>query len=183
MNRVQLIEYLIKEHGLTTKDRSRHYIYKRSYLYHELRKLDFTLEDIGEMFGGKHYATVLHGIRQHEDLERIGYADYALATKQLKDFLDGAELPYYDFDIPNLKEDVIKAGTFAQFKRIQRHLKLGKYDEPTLIPNLEEKLGIYEKTSTFVGDRAADTSQANQEPGEGGLLCAQIIGNQQAGNS
>jgi hypothetical protein len=177
MNRVQLIEYLIKEHGLTTKDRSRHYIYKRSYLYYELRKLDFTLEDIGVMFGGKHYATVLHGIRQHEDLHRFGYADYALATKQLRDFLDGAELPYYSVDTPDLKQEILKAKTFAQFKRIQRYIKLGKYEEPTLKPNLEEKFGIYEKTSTFVGDRAADTCQSNQEPREGGLLCAQVIGN------
>lgn len=162
MNRVQLIEYLIKELGLTTKNRSRNYIYKRSYLYYELRKLNFTLEDIGEMFGGKHYATVLHGIRQHKDLERIGYADYVLATKQIKDFLDGAELPYCDFDTPNLKEDVINAKTFAQFKRIQRHLKLGKYDDPTLMPNLEDnKVEYLRKTSTFVGDRAANTGETN----------------------
>jgi len=127
MNRVQLIEYLIKEHGLTTKDRSRNYIYKRYYLYNELRQLEYTLEDIGMMFGGKHYATVLHGLRQHEDLHRFGYADYALATKQLRDFLDGAELPYYD-DSPDLVKDVLKAKTYTQFKKIQRHIKLGKYE-------------------------------------------------------
>jgi hypothetical protein len=138
MSRVQLIEYLIEEHGLATKNRSRNYIYKRSYLYHELRKLDFTLEDIGEMFGGRHYATVLHGIRQHEDLHRLGYADYSLATKQLRDFLDGAKIPYYSIDKPDLKKDVLNIKTFAQLKRIQRHLKLGKYDEPTLMPNLED---------------------------------------------
>lgn len=127
MNRLQLIEQLIKEHGLANKGRSRGIVYKRYYLYNELRALHFTLEDIGAMFGGKHYATVLHGLRQHEDLKR--YADYTICTKNLKEFLDGKQESYYTIEIPDLKKDVSNARTFAQFKRIQRHVKLGKYDE------------------------------------------------------
>jgi hypothetical protein len=79
------------------------------------------------MFGGKHHATIIHGLRQHEDLHRFGYEDYKIATKQIDDVLHGATLPYYD-DTPDLAKDVLKAKTYTQFKKIQRHIKLGKYE-------------------------------------------------------
>lgn len=126
MTRLELIEQLIEQHGLKTPNRSRNYLYKRYYLYNELRKLEYTLEEIGAMFG-RDYSTVIHGLRQHEDLHRFGYEDYKIATRQIDDVLHGSTLPYYD-DEPDLVKDVLKAKTYSQFKKVQRHIKLGKYD-------------------------------------------------------
>jgi len=90
-------------------------------------QIDYTLTEIGNMFGGKHHATILHGLRQHEDLHRFGYEDYKIATRRIDEVLYGATLPYYD-DSPDLVKDVLKAKTYTQFKKIQRHIKLGKYE-------------------------------------------------------
>jgi len=128
MTKLEVIENLINEYGLKSKNRSRDYIYRRYYLYNELRKLDYTLTEIGNIFGGKHHATILHGLRQHEDLYRFGYEDYKIATRLIDDVLYGATLPYYD-DSPDLVKDVLKAKTYTQFKKIQRHIKLGKYEK------------------------------------------------------
>jgi hypothetical protein len=127
MTKLELIESLINEYGLKSKNRSRDYLYRRYYLYNELRKMNYTLTEIGNMFGGKHYSTIIHGIRQHEDLHRFGYEDYKISTKKIDDVLHGATLPYYD-DSPDLIKDVLKARTYSQFKKIQRHIKLGKYE-------------------------------------------------------
>jgi hypothetical protein len=128
MTKLELIESLINEYGLRSKNRSRDYLYRRYYLYNELRKIDYTLTEIGNMFGGKHHATILHGLRQHEDLHRFGYEDYKIATRRIDEVLYGATLPYYD-DSPDLVKDVLKAKTYTQFKKIQRHIKLGKYEK------------------------------------------------------
>jgi len=112
---------------LKSKNRSRDYLYRRYYLYNELRKMNYTLTEIGNMFGGKHYSTIIHGIRQHEDLHRFGYEDYKIATKQIADVLHGSTMPYTD-DYPDLQKDVLKAKTYTQFKKLQRHIKLGKYE-------------------------------------------------------
>jgi hypothetical protein len=127
MTKLQLIEKVIKDFDLKSKNRSKEYIYKRYYLYNELRQLEFTLGDIGKMFGDKHYASVLHGIRQHKDLHRFGYEDYKIITKQIDDALYGATLPYTE-EFPDLIRDILEVKTFYQFKRIQRHIKLGKYE-------------------------------------------------------
>ena len=128
MTKVEIIESLINEYGLKSKNRSRDYLYRRYYLYNELRKIDYTLTEIGNMFGGKHHATILHGLRQHDDLHRFGYEDYKIATRRIDEVLHGSTLPYYD-DEPDLIKDVLKAKTYSQFKKIQRHIKLGKYEK------------------------------------------------------
>lgn len=127
MTKLELIEEIIDKNKLWSKNRSREYIYKRYYLYNELRVLGFALDEIGKMFGGKHHATIIHGLRQHEDLHRFGYEDYKIATKQIDDVLHGSTMPYTN-DYPDLQKDVLKAKTYTQFKKIQRHIKLGKYE-------------------------------------------------------
>ena len=171
MNRLEKINDLIEKYGLKNTTRRRDVLFKRYFIYNELRNYGLSLSMIGEIFG-KNHATVLHGLRVHKDMLSYRDVDYIAETCAIQAELDGLEFPniskvfkrdrYYD-----LKEDILNANTFLLFKRIQRRVKMG----------------FYEKNSTFVGDRAADTSEANQEPREGGLLCAQIIGNQQAGNS
>ena len=126
MTKLQMIEKLIEDFDLKSSSRTKEYIYRRCYLYNELRQLNCTLIEIGEMFGGKHYATVLNGLRQHYDLHRFGYDDYKIITKRLDEALNGATLPYIS-DAPDLINDILTAKTYPQFKKIQRHIKLGKY--------------------------------------------------------
>jgi hypothetical protein len=126
MTRLELIEKAIEDFDLKSTCRSKQYIYRRCYLYNELRKLNFTLTEIGEMFGGKNYATVLNGLKQHNDLYRFGYEDYKIVMNQIDEALDGGTLPFMS-DAPDLVNDILEAKSYPQFKKIQRHIKLGKY--------------------------------------------------------
>jgi hypothetical protein len=171
MNRLALIHDFIEIHGLKNKLRKRDLVYKRYYIYNELREAGLNLMQTAEVFG-KDHSSIFHGLRIHSDMIRFRDAVYASETKCVADYLGDSKFmhnagTYRRKKEYNLEEDILEAKWLEEFLRIKRRLKLG----------------IYEKTSTFVGDRAADTSEANQEPREGGLLCAQIIGNQQAGNS
>jgi chromosomal replication initiation ATPase DnaA len=77
-NRIALIHELIEAYDLTSKCRDRGLIYKRAYLYHELRTSGFSLSQIGEIFG-KHHATIIHGLRTHKNL--TGTATKIINTK------------------------------------------------------------------------------------------------------
>lgn len=171
MNRLEKINYIIDRYGLKEKTRRRDVIFKRYFIYNELRNYGMSLTMIGEIFE-KNHATILHGLRVHKDMLSYRDVDYIAETSAIQTQLEGLDFPnagnffrrnrYYD-----LREDLLAAKNFVQFKRIQRRLKMG----------------FYEKNSTFVGDRAADTGEANQTAGEGGLLCSEVISNKQAGNS
>jgi hypothetical protein len=171
MNRLEKINDLIEKYGLKNTTRRRDVLFKRYFVYNELRNHGLSLTMIGEIFG-KNHATVLHGLRVHKDMLSYRDADYVAETCAIQAELNDLEFPniskvfkrdkYYD-----LKEDLLEAKNYNTFKRIQRRVKMG----------------FYEKNSTFVGDRAANTSEANQEPREGGLLCSEVISNQQARNS
>jgi hypothetical protein len=61
------IKELIKiaeAHGLQRKTRKRDIVYKRYYIFSEMRK-GLTFEQVGDMFGMNH-STVLYGVNQHE---------------------------------------------------------------------------------------------------------------------
>jgi hypothetical protein len=166
MNRLALIHDFIEIHGLKNKLRRRELVYKRYYIYNELREAGLNLMQTAEVFE-KDHSSICHGLRIHSDMVRFRDAVYASETKCVADYLGDSKFmhsagTYRRKKEYNLEQDILEAKWLEEFLRIKRRLKLG----------------IYEKTSTFVGDRAADTSEANQEPREGGLLCAQVIGNQ-----
>ena len=132
MNRLQLITELIDKYELKNKSRIRDVLFKRYYLYNELRELGFSLSQIGSFFG-KNHATILHGLRVHKDLSSYRDADYLAETCALEAYLNGSELPdinkifktQKDYDI---KTDILKAHNLASFKRIQRRVKMGFYE-------------------------------------------------------
>ena len=154
MNRLEKINYLIEKYSLKEKTRKRDVIFKRYYIYNELRNYGLSLNMIGEIFG-KNHATILNGLRVHNDMLISKNVDYISETSIIKSTLDGLDFPdvspffkkgkYYD-----LKEDILNANSFYLFKRIQRRVKMG----------------FYEKNSTFVGDRAANTGETDQKVGE-----------------
>jgi hypothetical protein len=163
------IEVLIKEEELDKPCRNREKLFRRYFVIWFLRENRISLIRIGKMLN-KHHATVLHSIEQHERMMKPKTGDdyYKEITKDLHErFLNGYLLN--EDNHGDIFQDVMMASSYYHLMMIKKRIQKGYYN--------------MEKTSTFVGDRAADTSEANQEPGEGGLLCAQIIGNQQAGNS
>ena len=138
MNRLTSIHELIEKYGLLDKSRRRDVLFKRYYLYNELRTCGLSLSEIGRVFN-KNHATILHGLRVHKDLTSYRDVDYVAETCALQAYLDGAELPdvskvfktQKDYD---LKTDILKAHNLASFKRVQRRIKMGFYEE-----NLQDK--------------------------------------------
>jgi hypothetical protein len=133
MNRLTSIHELIEKYGLLDKSRRRDVLFKRYYLYNELRTCGLSLSEIGRVFN-KNHATILHGLRVHKDLTSYRDVDYVAETCALQAYLDGAELPdvskvfktQKDYD---LKMDILKAHNLASFKRVQRRIKMGFYEE------------------------------------------------------
>jgi hypothetical protein len=133
MNRLTSIHELIEKYGLLDKSRRRDVLFKRYYLYNELRTCGLSLSEIGRVFN-KNHATILHGLRVHKDLTSYRDTDYLAETCALQAYLDGAELPdiskvfktQKDYDI---KTDILKANNMVSFKRIQRRVKMGFYEE------------------------------------------------------
>lgn len=139
-NKIALIHELIALYDLTNKSRDRGLIYKRAYLYHELRTSGFSLTQIGEIFG-KHHATILHGLRTHENLMGYNDEDYKHETIQLKEQLEGSVLIFPEESTArkrDLKTDIIEARTIRDFKRIRRRVKLGVYEKITEQSNFIE---------------------------------------------
>ena len=154
MNRLEKINELIEKYGLKNNTRKRDVLFKRYFVYNELRNYGLSLSMIGEIFG-KNHATILNGLRVHKDMLSYRDSDYTAETYAMQAELDGLDFPnvsgvfkrdrYYD-----LKQDLLEARHFYTFKRIQRRVKMG----------------FYEKNSTFVGDRAANTVETDQKVGE-----------------
>ena len=154
MNRLALIHDFIEIHGLKNKLRKRELVYKRYYIYNELREAGLNLMQTAEVFG-KNHASIFHGLRVHSDMLRFRDVVYASETKCVADYLGDSKFMHnrgiYRRKIEyNLNEDILNAKRLEDFLRIKRRLKLG----------------VYEKTSTFVGDRAADTVETDQKVGE-----------------
>ena len=154
MNRLALIHDFIEIHGLKNKLRRRELVYKRYYIYNELREAGLNLMQTAEVFG-KNHASIFHGLRVHSDMLRFRDVVYASETKCVADYLGDSKFMhnsgiYRRKREYNLKEDIINASRLDDFLKIKRRLKLG----------------VYEKTSTFVGDRAADTVETDQKVGE-----------------
>jgi len=83
MNKTAIAKELIREHGLYTDSRSREIVYKRYFLYAQLRH-DMTYQAIADLFG-KDHASVIHGIRIHKAWMAINDKVYLKYTKKIKE--------------------------------------------------------------------------------------------------
>ena len=111
MNRLEKINELIEKYGLKNNTRKRDVLFKRYFVYNELRIYGLSLSMIGEIFG-KNHATVLNGLRVHKDMLSYRDADYVSETAVIQSELEGLEFAwisapfkrdrYYD-----LKEDLL----------------------------------------------------------------------------
>jgi hypothetical protein len=132
MNRLEIIHHLIKVFELKNKTRKREVIYKRYFIYNELRRAGLNLMQIGEIFD-KHHSTIIHGITIHNDLLRFKDAFYLLETKVLQDALGDSEFPnvknlFKNESDADLKRDVLLISTMPSLKRLKRRIVMGYYE-------------------------------------------------------
>lgn len=78
------IETMIARYSLKGKSRRREKVYKRFYLMSELRRLNMPITKIGKMFN-RHHASVLHGIKMHQNWDKQGDEYYIYAIQELKE--------------------------------------------------------------------------------------------------
>ncbi len=80
-----IIDYIAKNR-LKTGGNERDFTYRRNYLYKYIREVHgLTYRAIGELFGGKNHATVMHGINLHDTLVDIKDPVYASTINKMKE--------------------------------------------------------------------------------------------------
>jgi hypothetical protein len=123
---IEKIKYMIELHNLISTKRSRAIVYKRYYLFSELKKLGFNLSEIGRMLE-KDHVTVMHGLNvdnQFQNCDKI----YDDIIAPIKDYLYPSdrpvELPKY-----SIFEDVIKCNTTTDLRIIKERIANDQYLE------------------------------------------------------
>ena len=85
------VKEIIKVYDLKGKNRKREFIYKRFYLFNFLSnsnlKINYT--QIGKLFD-KDHATVLNGLKQHNDLMQFNDDVYLEHTKEIADTINSS---------------------------------------------------------------------------------------------
>ena len=119
---IDKIKYIINLYDLTTSCRDRNLIYKRAYIYSELRKLGYKLIDIGIMLD-KNHATVLNGLAVDKQFQNSDII-YDKAIAPIKEYLYPGELPKY-----SIFEDVIKCNNTTDLRIIKERITNNQYLE------------------------------------------------------
>jgi len=83
MNKIAIAKELIRYYNLKSNSRSRELVYKRYFLYAQLRD-EFKFQQIADMFG-KDHASVIHGIKMHKAWMSVNDKVYKLYTKDIKE--------------------------------------------------------------------------------------------------
>ena len=83
----QKAKEIIIEFDLSSASRNRSSVYRRAFIYNELRSKEepMKLEDIGRLFNRDH-ATVIHGIKTHRDLTALNDKYYRRDTRSIETF-------------------------------------------------------------------------------------------------
>jgi len=81
-NFIANIQVLIEQYELKQVCRRQDIIYKRYFLYDQLRKANYSLSAIGKIFD-KNHASVLHGIRMHEVFTKSKDKIYKMYTADI----------------------------------------------------------------------------------------------------
>jgi hypothetical protein len=123
---IEKIKYMIDLYNLTTSCRDRDLVYKRAYIYSELRKLGMNLSDIGRLLE-KHHATIINGLKvdnQFQNCDKI-YDDIIAPIKNYLYPSDApVELPKY-----SIFDDVIKCNNTTDLRIIKMRIENDQYRE------------------------------------------------------
>ena len=120
---IDKIKYMIELYNLTTNCRDRDLIYKRAYIYSELRKLNYKLSDISVMLD-KHHATIINGLKvdsQFQNCDKL----YDKAISHIKEYL------YPPIDLPkySIYQDVINCNNTTDLRIIKERITNNLYLE------------------------------------------------------
>ena len=123
---IEKIKYMIELHNLISTKRSRGIVYKRYYLFSELKKLGLNLSEIGRMLE-KDHVTVMHGLnvdKQFQNCDKI----YDDAIAPIKDYLYPSDRP---IELPkySIFEDVIKCNNTTDLRIIKERIANDQYLE------------------------------------------------------
>jgi hypothetical protein len=123
---IEKIKYMIDLYNLTTSCRDRDLVYKRAYIYSELRKLGMNLSDIGRLLD-KHHATIINGLKvdnQFQNCDKL----YDNAIAELKYYLYPSEAPV---ELPkySIFEDVINCNNTTDLRIIKQRIENNQYLE------------------------------------------------------
>jgi hypothetical protein len=127
---IEKIQELIQMDNLSSKDRYRDLIYKRSYLYSLLREDGWNLARIGKLFNRDH-ATVLNGLKIHDNYygrDKIYDCTIREYVKQL-----GKVSIISDEDKPSIYQDIINCHNTTALAIIKQRIKDGYYDKVTTL--------------------------------------------------
>jgi hypothetical protein len=127
---IEKIQELIQIDNLSSKDRYRDLIYKRSYLYSLLREDGWNLARIGKLFNRDH-ATVLNGLKIHDNYygrDKIYDCTIREYVKQL-----GKVSIISDEDKPTIYQDIINCHNTTALAIIKQKIRDGYYDKVTTL--------------------------------------------------
>jgi hypothetical protein len=120
---IDKIKYMIELYNLCDKSRQRELVYKRYYLFSELKKLGLNLSEIGRMLE-KDHVTVMHGLKvdnQFQNYDKI----YDDAIAPIKDYLyPPVQTPKY-----SIFEDVMKCNNTTDLRIIKERIENDQYLE------------------------------------------------------
>ena len=123
---IEKIKYMIELYNLTTSCRDRDLVYKRAYIYSELRKLGMNLSEIGRLMD-KHHATIINGLKvdnQFQNCDKI----YDDIIAPIKDYLYPGDAP---IELPkySIFEDVMNCNNTTDLKIIKERIANDQYLE------------------------------------------------------
>lgn len=119
-NFIENIQDLIEQFDLKKKCRRQDITYKRFYLYHQLRKANYSLSNIGKIFD-KDHASVLHGLRMHEVFTKSKDKIYKMYTADIVKGL--VTIP----EEKNIKNAVLKAEDWEEIIQIKKQILEGYF--------------------------------------------------------
>jgi DNA-binding transcriptional MerR regulator len=123
---IEKIKYMIDLYNLTTSCRDRDLVYKRAYIYSELRKLGMNLSEIGRLMD-KHHATIINGLKvdnQFQNCDKI----YDDIIAPIKHYLYPGEAP---IELPkySIFEDVMNCNNTTDLRIIKMRIENDQYRE------------------------------------------------------
>jgi len=123
---IEKIKYMIELHDLTTNSRKRDLVYKRYYIFSQLKKLKFNLSETARMLNRDH-ACVIYGLKQHKYYYKSDKL-YDNAIAPIKDYLYPGEAPV---ELPkySIFEDVMKCNNTTDLKIIKMRIENDQYIE------------------------------------------------------
>ena len=109
---IQNVVEVVNKYDLKRKCRKHEVLYPRYYIYSLLRNANYSLSAIGRIFD-KDHASVLHGIRMHQNFSELNDKLYIELTERVRE-----EIVVQPQSV-DLKQEILKCNTIKQLNVIK----------------------------------------------------------------